>query len=269
MSEVAVELLIGGNGLCATGAILVGDGIGGGDAHAEHVGDVALSEALVLEESLRHFEGEGDTLGLHLLVFAGLRAVTLVELAHPLRQLLHVVGGGDEVAHAVVVPVGGIRRVAGGEDGGTVFHGDAEDARLEVVAQAQLVADGVAEHVAWRHLASPRVGAHAVDGVVAAAVGPGAQRVVVEVVAADAVEGGRGASVDAGVADGGDRGHVVDHAVLVGIAFVDESLQTAFDEVLIIIVEVVPSHLVDHQAYDELRALYFLTCPGGSRQEHE
>ena len=148
VGEVAVELLIGGDGLCTAGAVLVGDGIGAGDAHAEHVGDVAGAELLVLEDGLSHLEGEGDALGLHLLVLAGLGGIALVELAHPAGQLLHVVGGGDEVADAVVVPVGGIGGVAGGEDGGTVLHGDAEDARAEVVAQAQLVADGVAEHVA-------------------------------------------------------------------------------------------------------------------------
>ena len=269
VGEVAVELLIGGDGLCTACAILVGDGIGVGDADAEHVGDFAGAELLVLEQSLSHLEGERDALGLHLLVFAGLGGIALVELAHPAGQLLHVVGGGDEMADAVVVPVGGIGCMAGGEDGGTVLHGNAEDARLEVVAQAQLVADGVAEHVAWRAESGTGVAAYALYVVVAAAVGPGAEGVVVEVVAADAVEGWRGTGVDAGVADGGDGGHVVDHAVLAGVAFVDEAFQSAVDKVLIVIVEVVPTHLVDDKSDDELRALYFLTCPDGCRHEHE
>ena len=83
------------------------------------------------------------------------------------------------------------------------------------------------------------------------------------------MEGGSGAGINAGVADAGDGGHVVDHAVLAGVAFVDEAFQSAIDKVLIVIVEVVPAHLVDDESDDELRALYFLTCPDGCRHEHE
>ena len=46
---------------------------------------------------------------------------TSVELLHPLGQVLHIVGAGDEVARLVVQPVSTVSRVACGEDGGAVL----------------------------------------------------------------------------------------------------------------------------------------------------
>ena len=120
--------------------------------------------------------------------------------------------------------------------------------------QAQLVADGGSHHVAGRHLAFGAVAAHGLHRGVGAAVDLVA--VDVEVVAADAVEGGRGSGIGRGVANGGHRGHVVDETVVAGEALVDKAAEASVGlEAVVVAREIVPPHLVHHNAHHEAWAL--------------
>ena len=252
--QVVVELHVDVVVLLAAGAEGVSDGIGRRDADAEHVTFAALSEFLVLDGCLCHEEGLGHAVGRHLDVFARVPGVFLVELLDPLWQILHVVGGGDVVADAVIPPVGGVGSLSGREDGGTVLHGYADDLRPEVGGHFEHVADGGCRHLAGRHLSGTALTAHALHGVVGAAVGEAS--VHVEVVAGDAVEGRCGSGVDAGVSDTCHGGHVVDEGVVAVEAFVDESAQTSLFVFVVVDIEVVPPHLVDDESYDQFRPFH-------------
>ena len=142
MGEILVQLHVDIVVFLAACAVSMAYGIGGGDAYAEHVGDVVPAQLLVQESGLGHFEGHRDTFIGGLDILSGCIVVGGIELLYPVGQLFHVISAGDEVAHGVVEPVGGIGRVAGGQDGGTVLERDTDDFRLEVGGQLQLVADG-------------------------------------------------------------------------------------------------------------------------------
>ena len=138
--------------------------------------------------------------------------------------------------------------MAGREDGGTVFIAHADDLRLEVGMQAQLVADGCGQHIARRHLALLLVvGTDDVDRRVVGAVDLTA--VFEEVVAADAVERRRGAGIDGRVAYRRYRRDIVDQAVVAGKALTYQPPEAVVGKLVVVTRQVVPAHLVYDDAY--------------------
>ena len=157
--------------------------------------------------------------------------------------------------------------MTGGQDGGAVLVADADDLRREVGMQSQLVADGRREHVARRHpalLARRRVGGNGGYRRVVGAVRRAA--VNEEVVAADAVEGGRRTGIDRCVAYGRNGGEVVDEAVVARESGINQTAESVVRELVIVTREVVPAHLVDHDANHQLRLLAKLRTVCQSRQ---
>ena len=71
------------------------------------------------------------------------------------------------------------------------------------------------------------------------------------------------------MADGGNGGHIVDHGVLAAETFAQQALEAAFAKLVIIIIEVIPSHLVDHEANDELGPLYLGESRGAGKDHHQ
>ena len=67
----------------------------------------------------------------------------------------------------------------------------------------------------------------------------------IKVVASNAVQGGHRASIVAAVSDGGNGGQIVNHLVVAAEAFVHQTLEAALAKLVIIIGEIVPTHLVD------------------------
>ena len=198
-AQVAVELQVGIVGVAASRAVLMADDVGLRIAHAEHVGLVAFAQSLTMQGMDGHVGDDGATVGRQADVFAQFLELLvlcqlLVVVLRPLRQLVHVVGRGDEAAVLQVEPVGGVGAVACWQYGSAVLVADADDLRLEVGVQTQLVADGGGEHVAWRALALVAVAANGLHAVVFTAVNLLAADV--EIVAADAVECRRGAGID-------------------------------------------------------------------------
>ena len=82
----------------------------------------------------------------------------------------------------------------------------------------------------------------------------------VKVVASNAVQGGHRASIVAGVSDGGDGGQIVNHLVVAAEAFVHQTLEAALAKLVIILGEIVPTHLVNDDAYHQLGALHLCSC---------
>ena len=194
---------------------------------------------------------------------------TSVELLHPLRQVLHIVGAGDEVARLVVQPVSTVSRVACGKDGGAVLDSYADGLRAEVRSDTQLIGDGRREEIAGRHLPADAVGytyrayrrvLRAVDGVA----------ILEEVIPCDTVDRGDTTGVDGAVPDSGIGGDVVDAGILAVEALREEALEATFDEASLIAIEVVPRHLVDHHRDDDAGAVVLwsgLRCHGRGERE--
>ena len=157
-----------------------------------------------------------------------------------------------------VPPVGSIGTMAGRQDSRTVLQGYTDDLGLVIGGNLQHVADTRGQVVARRHLSFLAVGTNALHRLVTAAIG--ALSVDIEIVAADAVQGRCRARIDARVTNGGHCRHVVDHGVLEAEPLIDEFTETALAILVIIIVEVVPTHLVHHETYHKLGPLNFGHC---------
>ena len=146
--------------LGCVGADLVAEDVGGGDADGEDVGDVVAAHLFAGDEGLGEVEevGDGCGRGAYIVVeVAGAGfgfgdgaggAVAVVEGLGPGGKLLLPVGGGDELAAGVVEPEGSVGGVAGGEDGGAVLEGDAEELGLALGGEDDFVAEGGGEFVA-------------------------------------------------------------------------------------------------------------------------
>jgi hypothetical protein len=57
------------------------------------------------------------------------------------------------------------------------------------------------------------------------------------------------------MANGRHRGKIVDKAIVAGVALIDKSAEAILSETVIIAREIVPTHLIDYDAYDQLRLL--------------
>ena len=88
-----------------------------------------------------------------------------------------------------------------------------------------------------------------------------------EVVAHNTMQGRNGASIDTGMSGCCDARYIIDHAVLTAEALVDEPTQSAVSgRLVVIIIEVVPTHLVDYDTDNEFRSVDF---GAGVESEHE
>ena len=162
------------------------------------------------------------------------------------------------MASRTIPPVGSIGTMSGRQDGSAVLQGYADDLGLVVGGNFQHIANTRGQIIARRHLSFLAVGTNTLHRLVAAAIGVLA--VDKEIVAADAVQGRCRACIDAGVTDGGHGRHVVDHGVLEAEALIDETAESSFAILVIIIVEVVPAHLVHHKTYHKFGPLNLGHC---------
>ena len=133
--------------------------------------------------------------------------------------------------------------------------------------QSQLVAYGCCHQVHRRHLSLRLiVGTHRHHRAVRTAIH--LPVVHVEIIATDAVKGRCRTRIDAGMSDCRDRRHIVDQTVIVAVTFVNEATETTLAKLLIIARQIVPAHLVHHNAYHQLRTLAELGFVTLCRQLH-
>ena len=194
VGQLGIGTHIGSLILGATGAIGMADDVGRRDADGEHVGDIVLTQLLIVEHGFGHLESLGDTLGAALDVGTRLHTHGLVEAVDPLGQLVHIIGAGDEVSCRGVPPVGGIGSMACGQDGCAVLERNAKDLGLVVGGYLEHIADTCGKEVARRHLALSARRAHAMHGGVGHAVHLLAGNH--KIVAGDAVEAWHRAGID-------------------------------------------------------------------------
>ena len=108
-----------------------------------------VPESLLSEHFCSHFECHGNSFVACFDVEVGFGVVDSVEILHPPWQFVHIIGTCDEMSSFSIPPVCGISTMSCRQYGRPVFEGDAEDFRLEVGGDFQLVAYGVGEHVSW------------------------------------------------------------------------------------------------------------------------
>ena len=248
-------------------AILMAGDVGTGEADADHIGLIALSETFALDGSLRHLHHNLVAVGLILDFVDGEFLVdTVVIGAGPLGQFLHIIGTADEALGILVEPIGGIGAMACGKNGSTVLERDADDLGLPGGGGLQLVADGGHLKIEGRHTSGLRRGTYGLHGAVGAAIGHLA--VFQEVVAGDAMDAGHSTRVQGGVTDGCHRRDVVDLAILEGIAFSEHTAEATVNILVVEAVEIVPAHLVDGDSDNKFRADFtYGSCHGGERKE--
>ena len=157
--------------------------------------------------------------------------------------------------------------MTGREDGCSVFQGNTNHLRAVVGSQTEFIADGCYPQIARRHLASLAVRTYRVDGIVCSTIHN--LSILHEVVACNSVDGRNGTGPDRRVADGCNRRDIRNLAVFYAESFAEHSLESAFAVAGVVAIEIIPSHLVDNDAYNELRALRLSLCNAAEAAEHE
>ena len=153
------------------------------------------------------------------------------------------------------------------EDGCSVFQGYTNHLRAVVGSQTEFIADGGYPQIARRHLASLAVRTYRVDGIVGSTIYY--LSILHEVISCNSVDGRNGTGPDRRVADGCNRRDVRNLAVFYAESFSEHSLESAFAVAGVVAIEIIPSHLVDNDAYNELRTLRLSLCNAAEAAEHE
>ena len=83
------------------------------------------------------------------------------------------------------------------------------------------------------------------------------------------MDGRNGTGPDRRVADGCNRRDIRNLAVFYAESFAEHSLESAFAVAGVVAIEIIPSHLVDNDAYNELRALRLSLCNAAEAAEHK
>ena len=143
-----------------------------------------------------------------------------------------------------IPPVGSVSTVASRQNGRTVLERNTDDLAPEIGGQLQLVANRRGLKTMGRHLALLGVAANTFHRTVLATIDTGT--VFKPCIGGYACEGGNGSAPDTTVTDGRHRRYIVDHRVLIAISLINETAKATLAKIIIIIVEIVPSHLVHH-----------------------
>ena len=90
-----------------------------------------------------------------------------------------------------------------------------------------------------------------------------------EVIAGNAVEGRYGTCIDGGMTDGGDGRDIRDAAVLVAVSLVQQSLEATLAITVLVAIEIIPTHLVNHQSYNQFWSCWLCLCDATEGAKHE
>ena len=177
----------------------------------------------------------------------------VVERIHPLRQLVHIVRTGDKLAALIIKPVGTVRIMTGRKDGSTVFQCHTHHLGSAIGCNLHLVAEGGNPQISRRHQARLAVGTHRFHGFIIRAIHLLA--ILHEIVSGDSVDGRYTTGIETSMTDGCNRWNIRDSGVFARKSLVEQSIESAFSIALLIAIEIIPSHLVNHNAHYQLGAL--------------
>ncbi len=175
------------------------------------------------------------------------RQFPLVEVVNPFGQLVHVVCARYEISRLIVKPKRAVGIVSGGQYGCTVFKCHANHFGLAVGGNLHFVANGSDPQIARRHLSCLACSANWFHGTVVRTVH--FLSVLHEFVSCNAVYRRYATCIYAGVTDGCDRRHIRQARVFTRKALSKQSFETTVTVATLIAVQIVPPHLVYHNAY--------------------
>src|SRR5690606_26993783 len=154
-----------------------------------------------------------------------------------------------------------------GQNPAPVFNRYANHLRTEVCGELKLVGNRRSKQVAGRLLTFAFIRAHAVHVVVLRAVHPLTRLLDDKIVSCDSMYRWDTSGVNRAMADSRIGGNIGDIGVLAGETFAEQALEAALAISLVKTVKVIPTHLIDHQADNQLWSLNRLLCTNVARQQ--
>ena len=182
-----------------------------------------------------------------------LRKMLVVECVHPFRQLVHIVRTSDELAALIIKPVGTVGIMTCRKDGSTVLQCHTHHFGSAIGCNLHLVAKGSNPEISWRHQARFTVGTHCFHGFIIRAIH--LLTILYEVISGDSVDGRHTTGIETSMTDGGNRWNIRDSGVFARKSLVEQSLESTFSIAFLIAIEIIPSHLVNHDAHYQFGAL--------------
>ena len=158
------------------------------------------------------------------------------------------------MAAGCIIPVGGIGGMACRQNAAPILDGDAYHFGSEIGCQTQLIRNGGGPQIFGRHRLGICRSPDGLDTCILHTVYGTPQIALVPFVTHDAVDGGCRSGVYGSMACGGDGLCVRNESVLTGKSFTQHSFQSFFTISCVETVEVIPAHLVDHDAYHQFRS---------------
>ena len=182
-----------------------------------------------------------------------LRQMLAVESIHPFRQLVHIVRTGDKLSALIIKPVGTVRIMTCRKNGSTVFQCHAHYLSSAVGCNLHLISESRNPEVSGRHQARLAVGTHCFHGFIIRAIHFLA--ILHKIVSGDSVDRRHTACIETSMTDGGNRWNIRNSGVFARETLVEQSLESTFTIALLIAIEIIPSHLVNHDAHYQFGAL--------------
>ena len=139
------------------------------------------------------------------------------------------------------------------KDGSTVFQGHTHHLGSAVGCNLHLIAESGNPEISRRHQARLTVGAHRFHGFIIRAIH--LLTILHKIVSGDSVDRRHTTGIETSMTDGCNRWNIRDSGVLAREALVEQSLESTFSIAFLIAIEIIPSHLVNHNAHDQLWAL--------------
>ena len=177
----------------------------------------------------------------------------VIERVHPLGQLVHIIRTGDKLSALIIKPVGTVRIMTCRKNGSTVFQCHAHYLGSAVGCNLHLISESRNPEVSGRHQARLAVGAHRLHGFIIRAIHLLA--ILHKIVSGDSVDRRHTACIETSMTDGGNRWNIRNTGVFAREALVEQSLESTFSVALLIAIEIIPSHLVNHDAHYQFGAL--------------
>ncbi len=177
----------------------------------------------------------------------------VVEHVHPLRQLVYIIRTGDKISALIIKPVGTVRIMTCRKNGSTVFQCHSHYLGSAVGCNLHLISESRNPEVSRRHQARLAVGAHRLHGFIIRAIHLLA--ILHKIVSGDSVDRRHTACIETSMTDGGNRWNIRNTGVFARETLVEQSLESTFTIALLIAIEIIPSHLVNHDAHYQFGAL--------------
>ena len=176
-----------------------------------------------------------------------------VERIHPLGQLVHIIRTGDELAVLIIKPVGAVGIMSCRKDGSTVFQSHTHHLGSAVGCNLHLIAEGGNPEISRRHQARLTVGAHRFHGFIIRAIH--LLTILHKIVSSDSVDRRHTTGIETSMTDGCNRWNIRDSGIFARKSLVEQAFESAFSIALLIAIEIIPSHLVNHNAHYQFGAL--------------